>query len=85
VPQLEEELRVEEIQIRLMATQVLGEMFADKGGTEFMKQYPSTWTFWVARRNDKAPAVRVAFVEASKGLLSGTGEMRSIIEGMLYL
>lgn len=82
VPQLEEELRVEEIQIRLMATQVLGEMFADKGGMEFMKKYPSTWTFWIARKNDKAPAVRLAFVEASKGLLSATGEMRDLIEGM---
>lgn len=84
VPQLEEELRVEEVQIRLMATQVLGEMFAEKGGVEFMKKYPSTWNFWVARRNDKASTVRMAFVEASKALLSGIGEMRDLIEGIQF-
>lgn len=84
VPQLEEELRVEEVQIRLMATQVLGEMFAEKGGVEFMKKYPSTWSFWVARRNDKASTVRMAFVEASKALLSGIGEMRDLIEGIRF-
>lgn len=72
---------MEEIQIRLMATQVLGEMFAEKGGAEFMKKYGSTWAFWVARRNDKASAVRLAFVEACKGLFSGNGEMRDVVEG----
>ncbi|KAI5121999.1 hypothetical protein M0805_001831 [Coniferiporia weirii] len=69
VPQLEEELRVEELQLRVLATQALGEMFADKASGELEKKYPTTWTLWLARRNDKAAPVRLAFVEGCKGLL----------------
>ncbi|CCM05112.1 uncharacterized protein FIBRA_07319 [Fibroporia radiculosa] len=83
VPQLEEELRVEENQIRMMATQVLGEMFADKGGTDFVKKYPTTWNIWLLRRNDKAVSVRLTFVEAMKGVLINLPEQREAIEGAL--
>jgi len=81
VPQLEEELRVDEVSIRVMATQTLGEMFADSGGTDFMKKYPSTWNLWLTRRNDKAAAVRLAFVEACRGLVLSPGDTREVIEG----
>ena len=83
VPQLEEELRVDEVSIRIMATQTLGEMFSDSGGTDFMRKYPSTWSLWLTRRNDKSAAVRLAFVEASKGLVLAPGETREAIEGDL--
>ncbi|KAF8516026.1 hypothetical protein BU17DRAFT_93138 [Hysterangium stoloniferum] len=43
-PKLEEELKVSEYEIRLLATQVLGEMFADKSGTELSKTYPHRYT-----------------------------------------
>jgi sister-chromatid-cohesion protein PDS5 len=81
VPQLEEELRVDELQIRLMATQVLGEMFSDKRGAELAKKYPTTWQTWLVRKNDKAPAVRVAFVEGSVNLLKNHPSLRVEIEG----
>lgn len=69
VPQLEEELRVQENQIRIIATQTLGEMFADKGGGDLVRKYPSTWSAWLARKNDQAVVVRQAFVETAKGVL----------------
>lgn len=83
VPQLEEELRVEENQIRIMATQVLGEMFADKGGADFVRKYPTTWNIWLLRKNDKAAAVRLTFVEAAKGVLVNLLEQRDAIEDAL--
>ncbi|KAH9928578.1 armadillo-type protein [Amylocystis lapponica] len=83
VPQLEEELRVEENQIRIMATQVLGEMFADKGGADFVKKYPTTWSVWLLRKNDKASVVRLAFVEATKGVLVNLPDAREAIEEAL--
>lgn len=83
VPQLEEELRVEDTQLRIMATQVLGEMFSDKGGADFVKKYPTTWNFWLHRKNDKASLVRLAFVEAVKGVLINLPDMREPIEGTL--
>ena len=81
IPQLEEELRVEELQLRLIATQVLGEMFSDNGGADLVKKYPSTWNAWLQRKNDKSGPVRVKFVEAAKGLLVNLPLHREVIEG----
>ncbi|KAH9039613.1 armadillo-type protein [Lactarius pseudohatsudake] len=83
IPQLEEELRVEDLSLRTMATHVLGEMYADKGGADLVRKYPTTWNFWNLRRNDKSPAVRLAFVEATHGLLVGLPEQRDFIEEAL--
>ncbi|KZT68344.1 hypothetical protein DAEQUDRAFT_812146 [Daedalea quercina L-15889] len=83
VPQLEEELRVEESQLRIMATQVLGEMFADKGGTDFVRKYPTTWNVWLMRKNDKLAAVRLTFVEAVKGALSNLPDQQEAIEEVM--
>ncbi|KAJ7755342.1 armadillo-type protein [Mycena maculata] len=84
IPQLEEELQTEELQLRLIVTQVLGEMFADSaGGLELTKKFPSTWNMWLKRKNDKAPAVRLKFVEAAKALLGSHAEQRDAIEEAL--
>lgn len=84
VPQLEEEMKVQEVQLRQMATQVLGDMFADKAGGDLDKKYPTTWTLWIARRNDKAASVRLAFVEGCKGLLlHHRADLREAVEGEL--
>ena len=83
IPQLEEELRVEDLTLRMMATQVLGEMFTDKGGADLLRRYPTTWSLWNSRRNDKSPVVRLAFVEAAYGLLVGLPEQRDFVEGLL--
>ncbi|KAG9311776.1 armadillo-type protein [Chiua virens] len=63
IPQLEEELRVDQVQVRLIVTQALGEMFAEKGGSDLIKKYPTTWNVWLMRKNDKAAAVRLKLVE----------------------
>jgi sister chromatid cohesion protein PDS5 len=69
IPQLEEELRVLDVQIRVMGTQTLGDMFADKGGSDLVRKYPTTWATWLSRAKDQAVVVRQAFVESSKGVL----------------
>jgi sister-chromatid-cohesion protein PDS5 len=81
IPQLEEELRVEDATLRLIATQTLGEMFTDKGGSDLVKKYPATWNIWVLRKNDKSAAIRLAFVDVARGLLINLPEQREIIEG----
>ena len=70
VPQLEEELRVQENLIRVMATQTLGEMFADKGGADLARKYPTTWAAWVSRKNDQAVLVRQCFVDTARAVLT---------------
>jgi sister chromatid cohesion protein PDS5 len=81
IPQLEEELRVEEVTLRSIATQTLGEMFADKGGSDLVRKYPATWNVWISRKNDRSAAVRLAFVEVARGLLTNLPEHRELIEG----
>jgi sister-chromatid-cohesion protein PDS5 len=81
VPQLEEELRVEDIQLRSIVTQVLGEMFSDKGGADLVKKYPTTWAAWLNRRNDKSPVIRLKFAEAAKGLLINLPDLRDAVDG----
>ncbi|KLO11387.1 ARM repeat-containing protein [Schizopora paradoxa] len=84
VPQLDEELKVEDVRLRQMATQVLGEMFADNAGGNLDKKYPNTWGLWLARQKDKSPAVRVSFVEGCKGLLLHVrDDLRSSMETVL--
>ncbi|KAJ2616184.1 Sister chromatid cohesion protein pds5 [Coemansia sp. RSA 1365] len=67
IPQLEEELRVEDVDIRVLSTGVLGEMFAEKG---FMlaKRYESTWKTWMGRRADASSLVRIQWVEHAVSL-----------------
>lgn len=81
IPQLEEELRVEEVQVRLIATQALGEMFSEKGGSDLVKKYPTTWNVWLMRKNDKAAAVRLKLVESVKGLLVNLHDHRDSVNG----
>jgi sister-chromatid-cohesion protein PDS5 len=81
IPQLEEELRVDQIQVRLIVTQALGEMFAEKGGPDLVRKYPTTWNVWLMRKNDKAAAVRLKLVESAKGLVLHLPDHRETVEG----
>ncbi|KZT61710.1 cohesin-associated protein Pds5 [Calocera cornea HHB12733] len=86
VPQLEEELRVDELDIRLMATETLGTMFGEKmslGSGELAKKYPSTWRTWLLRQNDKAVAVRVTLLDSISSLLLNHPEQRVEAEDIL--
>ncbi|KAG1784584.1 armadillo-type protein [Suillus plorans] len=85
IPQLEEELRVEEVQVRLIATQALGEMFSEKGGAELVKKYPTTWNVWLMRKNDKTAAVRLKLVESAKGLLVNLHDHRETVDELMRL
>ncbi|KAF8869879.1 armadillo-type protein, partial [Infundibulicybe gibba] len=80
IPQLEEELRAEETELRLIVTQTLGDMFADKGGADLVKKYPTTWNLWLSRKNDRSSGIRVKFVEATRGLLTALPELKKEIE-----
>ena len=84
IPQLEEEMRVDDSQIRLLATETLGEMYGDKNGSSLMKKYPSTWNTWIQRKNDKDPKIRVTFVDASRELVANP-DLKGDITGEISL
>ncbi|CAE6457598.1 unnamed protein product [Rhizoctonia solani] len=83
VPQLEEELRVTDQTIRSIATQTLGAIFGDSNGAKLARTYPSTWTQWLLRRNDRVAAVRVIFVECAKDIVSHHAELKGDMEEAL--
>jgi sister-chromatid-cohesion protein PDS5 len=65
----------------LLATQTLGEMYADKGGMDLIRKYPSTWTAWVNRQADVAVTVRLNCVEATPALITSLPEYRGTLAG----
>ncbi|KZV76642.1 hypothetical protein PENSPDRAFT_598127 [Peniophora sp. CONT] len=87
IPQIELELGAGDAGLRAMATQALSTMYAARptssgsgSGSQLARQYPSTWTAWLGRRNDRAVPVRLALVEGLKGALAGVPEKRAEIE-----
>ncbi|KAG8757054.1 hypothetical protein FRC14_002423 [Serendipita sp. 396] len=83
IPQLQEEMGLLNTQIRLLATQTLGDMFAHvQYGSELMRDYRTTWVTWIARKNDKTPAIRLAFIEAAKRLIGNTDMQHDVGEAM---
>ncbi|CAG8716337.1 8311_t:CDS:10, partial [Ambispora leptoticha] len=62
IPQLEEELKLDDFNLRILATQVLGEMFSEKGSSLAVR-YENVWQIWLSRRNDKATAVRIVWAD----------------------
>lgn len=84
VPQLEEELKVDRLQMRTLATQVLGEMFGEvKNGVELSRKYHGAWQAWIHRKSDKAAGVRLAFVEATGPIIASHAELRPEVEDAL--
>ncbi|EJD39136.1 hypothetical protein AURDEDRAFT_71387 [Auricularia subglabra TFB-10046 SS5] len=85
VPQLEDQLRVDDPVLRVMATQTLGGMFGDKNGADLARRHPHTWAFWLSRKMDKAAQVRVALVDAAHDVLVGHPELRKDVADMLVM
>lgn len=85
VSQIEEELKAEDAQVRQIATKTLGLMFGEKlqskGITdgELAKKHPTTWKAWLGRANDKTVAVRIIWVECTKGILVHHPELKEEI------
>jgi len=82
IPILETELRADDLNARLIATQTLGEMYAEKGGLDLVRKHPSTWTAWVNRKSDVAVAVRLKCVEAVPALLTSLPDCREALDGV---
>ncbi|KAJ3163478.1 hypothetical protein HDU86_000057 [Geranomyces michiganensis] len=74
IPLLDEELQIEDVKVRTLATNTLGEMFSAQG-SELGRKYPQTWKSWLGRRADKSNAVRIAWVDWGLPLLKNHPEL----------
>jgi sister-chromatid-cohesion protein PDS5 len=80
IPQLGEELRVDHVNIRQLATEALGEMYADEvHGPELANGYPATWDIWLSRKNDKSVVIRLKFIESLRALFVGLPTKRDAL------
>lgn len=71
---------MDHVNIRQLATEALGEMYADKvHGAELAEKYPATWDVWISRKNDKSVGIRLKFVESLKALFIGLPTKRDAL------
>ncbi|KAI8348451.1 armadillo-type protein [Choanephora cucurbitarum] len=64
LPLLQEEMKVDHINIRQLSTETLGRMFAEPSSS-VATQYPAIWKTWLGRRHDKSIQLRVKWLEMS--------------------
>ncbi|QSL65841.1 hypothetical protein MERGE_000119 [Pneumocystis wakefieldiae] len=88
MPQLEQELMVENVALRLLSTSTISEMFSVKEQkVDFVKEYPSLWKSWISRGNDKNSSIRIKWLEGLFNVLINFGyspeAMAVAIEGIL--
>lgn len=62
IPQLQEELTLDELDVRQLAMETTGNMFVNKSSALF-HQYPGIWKAWLDRRRDKSVSIRVRWAE----------------------
>ncbi|KAI8992505.1 armadillo-type protein [Pilobolus umbonatus] len=64
LPLLQEEMVLDEINVRQIATEVVGQMFIEPNST-LSEKYPTIWKAWLGRRNDKSIPLRVKWLDMS--------------------
>ncbi|KAE8234699.1 hypothetical protein CF326_g258 [Tilletia indica] len=71
LPQFDEELRAENVQVRQMAVGTIGRILSEKNenAREFPKKWPVVWRSFLQRATDKVPALRTSWLEAVRGPL----------------
>lgn len=62
IPQLQEELGLDELEVRKLAMETIGNMFTEKSSALF-RQYPGVWKTWLERRMDKSVAIRTSWAD----------------------
>ncbi|KAI5453422.1 Sister chromatid cohesion protein pds5 [Naganishia albida] len=89
-PQLEETLQHDSVQVRTLSTNTLSTIFGlagkynlSVGSSGSHVIYRSTWEAWLKRRTDKAVAVRIAWVNGAKAILTNHPELRRELEPAL--
>jgi sister-chromatid-cohesion protein PDS5 len=62
LPLLQEEMKVDQLNVRQLATEIMGQMFAEHSST-VAEKYPVIWKTWLGRRDDKAIILRIKWLE----------------------
>ncbi|KAJ3118169.1 hypothetical protein HDU96_003456 [Phlyctochytrium bullatum] len=79
IPLLEEELRYDHAEIRLLATQVLGKMISE-AGSNVAQSFPATFKAWLDRRHDKQANIRIQWLEFSLDIFRNHPDLAPEVE-----
>ncbi|KAK9331716.1 armadillo-type protein [Lipomyces starkeyi] len=84
IPQLEQEIFVDNTQMRLMATETVGLIAGDiPGRVNFISAHPTCWDAWFGRQNDKNSSVRAKWAEGCAFILGNrTDIVKGTVEGL---
>ncbi|KAJ3194018.1 hypothetical protein HK101_003654 [Irineochytrium annulatum] len=74
VPLLEEELRYDDVEVRRLATEVLGKMIAERG-SRLTAAYGPVFRTWLERRNDNQSQIRILWIELCFPILKKHADM----------
>ncbi|ORX87238.1 hypothetical protein BCR32DRAFT_240370 [Anaeromyces robustus] len=82
IPQLQEELTLENEVVRETATDILGKMFCDTNSS-LAKMYPQVWEAWLERSKDKNTDIRIKVVNYVHDILENHRELAGDINNII--
>ncbi|ORX42769.1 hypothetical protein BCR36DRAFT_587040 [Piromyces finnis] len=82
IPQLQEELTLENVVVRETATDILGKMFCDTNSS-LAKMYPQVWEAWLERSKDKKSSIRIKVINYIYDILENHRELASDINNII--
>jgi len=82
IPQLQEELTLENVVVRETATDILGKMFCDTNSS-LAKMYPQVWEAWLERSKDKKSSIRIKVINYIHDILENHRELANDINNII--
>lgn len=82
IPQLQEELTLENEVVRETATDILGKMFCDTNSS-LAKMYPQVWEAWLERSKDKKSSIRIKVINYIHDILENHRELAVDINNII--
>jgi sister-chromatid-cohesion protein PDS5 len=82
LPLVQEEMKLDQANVRQMATETMGKLFAHPD-TNVSEKYPSIWKTWLGRRDDKLAQLRVKWLEMCVDVYKNHVDLATDIIGKL--
>ncbi|KAK9468498.1 armadillo-type protein [Lipomyces arxii] len=84
IPQIDQELQVENTQMRILATQTIGTIAGETPGrVNFISSHPTCWEDWLGRQNDKVPLVRAKWADGCAYIIGNRPDIvKGTVEGL---
>ncbi|KAK9451020.1 armadillo-type protein [Limtongia smithiae] len=84
IPQLEQEILVENVEMRVLATETVGLIAGQiPGRVNFISSQPACWEAWMGRQNDRSGVVRAKWAEGCAYIIGSRSDVvKGTVEGL---